>query len=165
MTNLPFLDPRKAFIAKVGKPGTSKPPTAASAARLAIIKRKEASSRKQCESPIPSLVELKEGQMYIEEFSITLYRCQKQAGGHEQLQRMILLKDKNIHRQLLDIALKKDVISLGFDSISEVYKAQMQALDVLMWISQSWRLTSKSQAEAKTWIDIISSSYKQLFTA
>jgi hypothetical protein len=59
--------PRKAFVQKHTKTNAPKNVATSSACRLAIIKRKDASSsRRQCESPIPSN-EPKEGFMYIEQ--------------------------------------------------------------------------------------------------
>lgn len=137
----------------------------ASGSRLAIIKRKDASSsRRQCESPVPNPNEVKDGIMYIEEFSITLFRCEKHSKGHEQLQRLILQRDKELHIKLFDIALRQNVADLGFDSLDAIRSAQLRALDLLIWTTQSWRLSSKYFAEIAEFMGALNQNYAQLFT-
>uniref|UniRef100_A0A914PFM2 Uncharacterized protein n=1 Tax=Panagrolaimus davidi TaxID=227884 RepID=A0A914PFM2_9BILA len=155
--------PRKAFVQKHTKTNAPKNVATSSACRLAIIKRKDASSsRRQCESPIPSN-EPKEGFMYIEQFSVTLFRCQKQPNGHEQLQRVILQKDNSIHKRLFEIALREDLNGLGKNTVTSVQKSQVQALDLLIWITQGWRLSANYLSSALELLEEFVINYDKLF--
>uniref|UniRef100_A0A914ZBD2 UBC core domain-containing protein n=1 Tax=Panagrolaimus superbus TaxID=310955 RepID=A0A914ZBD2_9BILA len=154
--------PRKAFVAKNTKTSAPKNVATSSACRLAIIKRKDtSSSRRQCESPISN--EPKEGFLYIEEFSVTLYRCQKQPNGHEQLQRIILQKDNQIHKRLFEIALREDFTTLGVNTVSSIQKTQLQALDLLIWITQGWRLSSNYLPGVLELLEAFVNNYKKVF--
>jgi len=133
--------------------------------RLNLAKRKEAISRKKPEDNCQSSAEPKMGIGFLEDFSITIYRTSDDDTTHAHLQRLVLQKDRTVQDRLLDLAMRRGIVELGYSSLNDVYAAQQRALDVLVWITQNWRLFRINYSQCLSIIQKLVEGFQDVFLA
>ncbi|KAE9551922.1 hypothetical protein FO519_004881 [Halicephalobus sp. NKZ332] len=131
--------------------------------RLNLTKRKEAISRKKPEDNNQGNLEPKMGIAFIEDFSITVYRTSDDDTTHAHLQRLVLQKDRVVQDRLLDLAMRRSVVELGYSSLNDVCACQQRALDVLIWVTQNWRLFRINYSQCLSIVQRIVDGFQEVF--